>query len=229
MYAYQDALFVLAADKGIHNGSPALHARLLAALEPQLGDRIVHVGAGTGYYTAILAELVGPAGHVYAVEIDDALASRARTALADRNNVTVIAADGAQWEKQAADAVYVNFGVARPADAWIEALRPGGRLVMPLGVPGPARRSKEGRHASHGVALRIERHLESFSARWVGPAFFVCATGQLATDADQLDALTAAFTRGGVEFVESLIWKAVPPVERCWYVGKDWALCYDEN
>ena len=72
--AYQDALFALQPDKGDNNGSPSLHARLLDELDVQIGDRIAHIGAGTGYYNTILAELVGAAGHVYAVEMDPDLA-----------------------------------------------------------------------------------------------------------------------------------------------------------
>ncbi len=43
--AYQDVLFALLTDKGINNGSPSLHARLLAELDVQIGDRIAHIGA----------------------------------------------------------------------------------------------------------------------------------------------------------------------------------------
>ena len=44
----------------INNGQPVLHAVGLSALNPQPGEMAVHIGAGTGYYTAILARLVGP-------------------------------------------------------------------------------------------------------------------------------------------------------------------------
>lgn len=55
---YQDFLVALAADKGIHNGEPSLHARSIGAASPKPGDVVIHVGAGTGYYTAVLASLV---------------------------------------------------------------------------------------------------------------------------------------------------------------------------
>jgi protein-L-isoaspartate(D-aspartate) O-methyltransferase len=47
------------------------------------GEQVLHLGCGTGYYTAIIAELVGSAGRVTAVEIDATLARKARAALAD--------------------------------------------------------------------------------------------------------------------------------------------------
>jgi protein-L-isoaspartate(D-aspartate) O-methyltransferase len=226
--AYQDALFALAPDRGVNNGSPSLHARLLAALDARPGEHVVHIGAGAGSYTASLAELVGPDGHVLAIELDGHLAGRAEAALADRANVTVVTGDGAAWPRQAADGIYVNFSVPRPAEAWIDGLRPGGRLVLPLGVPRRERRATGGRHARHGAALRIEKCRDGFAAASIGPAYFVCADGQLATTPDELQRLSAAFERGGIEFVKSLLWKVAPPVGRCWYVGDNWALCYDE-
>ena len=135
---YQDLLIALDPARGVNNGSPSLHAKLIEALGPKPGERIVHVGAGAGYYSAILAELVGPAGQVTAVEFDAALAERAETFLSGRANVRVVHGDGARWPETPADGVYVNFAVSRPADRWIEDLARDGRLVFPLGVPGPA-------------------------------------------------------------------------------------------
>ncbi|EJC83834.1 protein-L-isoaspartate carboxylmethyltransferase [Rhizobium leguminosarum bv. trifolii WSM2297] len=226
--AYQDALFALQPDKGVNNGSPSLHARLLAELDVQIGDHIAHIGAGTGYYSAILAELVGATGHVHAVEMDPDLAGHAQAALADRANVSVITADGNQWPQQEVDAIYVNFAVGRPAAPWIERLRPGGRLVLPLGVPRQGRPANGGRHASHGAALRIDRGATGYAARWIGNAYFVCANGGLTTDEQEVEKLTTAFKRGGIEFIKSLLWKTEPRIGRCWYIGDQWALCYDE-
>ncbi|MBY5448070.1 hypothetical protein HFO93_32550 [Rhizobium leguminosarum] len=64
--------------------------------------------------------------------MDPNLAAHAQTALADRANVSVINADGSQWPLEEMNAIDVNFTVARPAELWIERLRPGGRLVLPL-------------------------------------------------------------------------------------------------
>ncbi|RFB88896.1 protein-L-isoaspartate O-methyltransferase [Rhizobium leguminosarum bv. trifolii] len=223
--AYQDVLFALQPDRGVNSGSPSLHARMLAELDVQISDRIAHIGAGTGHYSAVLSELVGATGHVYAIEMDRDLAGHTRSALADRANVSVIIADGSQWPQQEMDAIYVNFAVARPAEPWIENLRPGGRLVLPLGVPRQIRPSSSGRHASHGAALRIERGARGFAARWIGTAYFVCANGGLTIDENEIEALTAAFKRGDIEFVKSPIWKTEPRIGR---FGDQWALCYDE-
>ncbi|MGO8470334.1 hypothetical protein AB9F45_39400, partial [Rhizobium leguminosarum] len=61
----------------------------------------------------------------------------------------------------------------------------------------------------------------------IGTAYFVCANGGLKIDDNEIEALTAAFRRGGIEFVKSLIWKTEPRIGRCWYIGDQWALCYD--
>lgn len=78
IYACQNVLFVLQSSRGVNNGEPALHARLIHALAPARGQRVVHLGAGTGYYTAILGHLVGQNGAVIGVEYDADFADRAR-------------------------------------------------------------------------------------------------------------------------------------------------------
>ncbi len=132
---YQDVVVALDAERGVNNGSPSLHARWMHLLSPRRGERIAHVGAGVGYYSAILAELVGNEGLVAAVEYDAGRAQRATDNLKDSSNVEVIAADGRRWPQQAADVIYVNFATPRPADMWIDSLAVGGRLIFPLGVP----------------------------------------------------------------------------------------------
>jgi protein-L-isoaspartate(D-aspartate) O-methyltransferase len=66
---------------GINNGQPSLWAYLLDRLDLMPGEQVLHLGCGTGYYTAIIAELVGLAGRVTAVEIDTTLAEKAEEAL----------------------------------------------------------------------------------------------------------------------------------------------------
>jgi protein-L-isoaspartate(D-aspartate) O-methyltransferase len=225
---YQDVLFALLSRRGVNNGSPSLHARWLHALSLGEGERVAHIGAGSGYYTAILAHLVGSRGHVFAVEFDPALAELARDNLSDRPNVTVIEGDGAEWPREAVDAVYVNVAVGRPADGWIEHLRPNGRLVLPLGVPRPKPSPWGGIHSLHGAGLCVTRHTGGFAARWLGPVSFVCAEGRLSPAGAEREALQAAFERGGIEFVRSLIWKESAAPGRCWFTGSGWALSYDE-
>jgi protein-L-isoaspartate(D-aspartate) O-methyltransferase len=227
VHVYQDVLFALSPERGVNNGSPSLHAKWLHEMALKEGERVCHIGAGSGYYTAIMAQLVGRTGHVLAVEIDPVLAEMARANLAGLSNVSVICGDGASFPTAACDGVYVNFAVERPADAWIDYLALLGRLIFPLGVSMPDRFNRSVRHARHGVGLRIERHASGFAAKYLGPAYFVCAEGDLRASEREAEALRTAFKDGGVEFVKSLVWKANTTPERCWYSGRGWHLSYD--
>lgn len=225
--AYQDKLLVLNAGKGINNGSPSLHAAMIEALNVQPAARIVHIGAGTGYYSAILAELVGDDGHVLAVEYDSDLAAFANQALEDRGNVTVIHGDGVAYPIEPVDAVYVNFATDRPADRWTEGLRPGGSLLFQLGFPVNAP-AAGGPIYGNGGAFLVRREAQGFSARYLLRTAFIFSEGDLsAGDASSSrDALQAAFQNGRAEQVQSLIWKESIDPEQCWFVGNDWALSY---
>ena len=72
VYLYQDALVGIIPERGLNNGQPWLHAMLIAAAGPRPGEHAVHIGAGVGYYTAILAHMVGENGRVTAIEFDNA-------------------------------------------------------------------------------------------------------------------------------------------------------------
>lgn len=128
-----NVLVTLDAQKGLNNGEPALWARIFVQLKLEEGERVLQVGAGAGYYSAILAHLVGQRGRVAAVEADPELADRARENLVDWNPVQVIAGDGAeQAGEDVFDAIVVFAGATHPASRWLDGLGPGGRLVLPL-------------------------------------------------------------------------------------------------
>ncbi|MGE0154710.1 MAG: protein-L-isoaspartate O-methyltransferase [Reyranellaceae bacterium] len=224
---YQDVLLALQPERGVNNGSPSLHIRLLHALDVRPGQRVLHLGAGAGYYTAILAELAGPQGSVTGVELDPDLAALAERNLKPWKQARIVCGDGFHWPRAPTDRIYVNFALARPADAWLSHLPLGGRLLFPLAVPAPAPRSGV-RHAMRGGALLVENRGPGFAASHVAPAYFVWAAGQRPEDAAMLAKLTEAFDRGGIEFVRSLVWKGAGDPGRCWFWQPDWALCYDK-
>lgn len=225
-HVYRDVLFALDAEKGINNGEPSLHARLIDALAPKAGDTIVHIGAGTGYYSAILAELVGPAGHVLAIEADARLGEMARTNLSDRDNVEVVVGDGAGYPRQDVEGVYVSFAVAAPAANWVEHLKQGGRLIFPLGVPETGKGGL--RHAHRGAMLRVMRQAVGFAAEFVCPAAFIFGVAEAGKTDDELARrLAEAFTTRRARDVKSLIWHEPADPDRCWIHSKDWSLCYD--
>jgi protein-L-isoaspartate(D-aspartate) O-methyltransferase len=73
-----DVLVAIDETRRLNNGQPSLWAARFDQLGLKPGDRVIHVGAGLRYYSAILAEIVGPSGEVTAIEIDPGLAERAR-------------------------------------------------------------------------------------------------------------------------------------------------------
>src|SRR5271166_4616057 len=68
---YHDVLIAYDEQRRLNNGLPSLWAFVFDKLHVARGERVLHLGCGMGYYTAVLAELVGPAGGVSAVEIDE--------------------------------------------------------------------------------------------------------------------------------------------------------------
>jgi protein-L-isoaspartate(D-aspartate) O-methyltransferase len=90
---YHDVLVAIDETRRLNNGQPSLWAQLFDVLDLAKGDFLIHVGAG--YYSAILAEIVGRKGRVTAIEIDPSLAAEAQRNLAhDWPQVAVVAADG---------------------------------------------------------------------------------------------------------------------------------------
>ncbi len=91
---YEDVLVGIDARRGINNGQPSLHAQAIDALGLKEGETVLQIGAGAGYYTAILATLVGAQGRVTAYEIEPDIAERAVANLARYSQVEVRARSG---------------------------------------------------------------------------------------------------------------------------------------
>ena len=113
---------------------PFVVAAMLEAVSLQPEDAALEVGAGSGYETAVMAELVRI---VYGVERIASLAERARATLErlDYKNVIIVHGDGSQGLPDAApfDAIVVAAAAPRPPAPLVEQLRDGGRLVIPVG------------------------------------------------------------------------------------------------
>jgi protein-L-isoaspartate(D-aspartate) O-methyltransferase len=124
---YHDVVVALDPARQLNNGQPSALAQWFAAIDPQSGDAVLHVGAGVGYYTAILAEIVGPGGRVHACEVDGELAQRARANLAAWPQVAVETSDASVIEPASYDAIFINAGCTHARPEWLAALRAGGR------------------------------------------------------------------------------------------------------
>jgi protein-L-isoaspartate(D-aspartate) O-methyltransferase len=133
-HVYHNYSIAIDPARQLFNGTPAFVATLIDRLALTSGARVLHIGAGLGYYSALLASTVGRSGHVAAIEVDPDLAAQARTNLAAMPWVDVIEADGHGPFIGPFDAILVNAGVTHPVDAWLDALAPGGRMALPLTV-----------------------------------------------------------------------------------------------
>ena len=211
---YDDVLVGLDVELGINNGQPSLHARCLAACDPQPGETALHVGAGAGYYSAILAHLVGPRGRVIAYEIEAHLAERAAANLALLPQVSVRATSGAEAPLPACDVIYVSAGASHPVPAWLDAMRIGARLMFPL-------TADDGGGCMLLVTRRSER---GYAARASLRVSFIACIG--ARDARQSQALRQAFAVRSEHGIRSLRRDDAPDAS-AWVAGPGWWLSSD--
>jgi protein-L-isoaspartate(D-aspartate) O-methyltransferase len=130
---YQDVVVAIDSARQINNGQPSVHARWLEVVSPQPGESVLHIGCGVGYYTSILAELVGPSGRVVAYEIEADLAARAQACLQAWPQVRAELGDGSQ-PGSPYDVVYVNAGATHARKEWLSSLTEKGRILLPLTV-----------------------------------------------------------------------------------------------
>ncbi|GJD62817.1 protein-L-isoaspartate O-methyltransferase family protein [Methylobacterium frigidaeris] len=210
---YRDVLVSLRPEAGLNNGEPSLHALCLAAARLRAGERVVQVGAGGGYYTAILAELVGPAGRVDAYEVEPDLAAAARAALSGYEQVGVHPRSGAEAPLPAADLVTVAAGATAPLPVWLDALDPGGRLLVPL----TADRGGGGML----LATRPADEDGAWPARFLSPVSFVpCAGARRPEEAARLGPAFRDRDWRGV----SRLHRGGPPGPRAFVAGEGWWL-----
>jgi protein-L-isoaspartate(D-aspartate) O-methyltransferase len=210
-FLYQDIVVALKQSAGINNGQPSLHALCLAALEVRHGETAVHVGAGTGYYTAILAKLVGETGRVEAYEIDEDMGKSARRNLATMAQVRVHAASGTVGPLPECDLLYVNAGASSPLAVWLDALGLEGRLLFPLTPDEGA-----------GPMLLVSRQADgSYGARALCPVVFIPCVG--ARDVESERRLSQALKRRKMDEIRSLH-RDNAPDESAWCEGNGWWL-----
>jgi protein-L-isoaspartate(D-aspartate) O-methyltransferase len=206
-----DVLVAIDETRRLNNGQPSLWAALFDQLGLKPGDRVIHVGAGLGYYSAILAELVGPSGNVTAIEIDPGLAERARANLARAwPQAMVVVADGFAFRPEdPVDAIVVNAGVSHLALPWLDSLKAdSGRLLVPL------------TNANlWGAFLIVTRRGARYPVRFASRVGIIACTGGRDDKAEAR--LAVALARADYTAVKSLRCAPEEPDDTCWLAGDD--------
>jgi protein-L-isoaspartate(D-aspartate) O-methyltransferase len=187
--AYADRSIAIKLQDGVaisSSSQPAIMAEMLEMLAVREGDRVLEIGAGSGYNAALLAEIVGPAGYVETIDLDDDLVAAARTHLesAGYARVHVVLGDGARGDPANApfDAVIASVGVEGIPPAWIAQLRAGGRLVAPLTI------------RSLQKVVAFERTANGLESRAIVDAAFIMLRGPSASS----DTVTLAVGDAGI-------------------------------
>lgn len=142
-YAYEDRPLPIGYGQTI--SAPSIVAYMTELLDPDVGHKVLEIGTGSGYQAAVLAEIVAPEsapsdtwGHVWSIERIPELAEWARDNLermgySDR--VTVVVGDGTLGlpEEAPFDRIIVTAAAPKVPEPLLEQLKPGGRLVIPVG------------------------------------------------------------------------------------------------
>ena len=131
-HVYHNTRIALDPERILNNGEPGLTASVMDYAEPKEGEKVVHIGCGAGYFTAVWAQIIGEKGQVTAIEIDEELAERAKQNLKELPNVNVISGNGAFEKFEGADIIVMSAGTNRLQRNWVESLNDGGRLLVPF-------------------------------------------------------------------------------------------------
>jgi len=166
-YAYENRPLPIGHGQTI--SQPYIVALMTDLLEPDENDVVLEVGTGSGYQAAVLAELVD---HVYSIEIIEPLATSAGERLKHRgyDNVTTKLGDGYYgWDEHGPfDSIIVTAAASHVPPPLIEQLRPGGRMVIPVG----------GRFMTQLLLLLEKGDDGEIVTRQIGAVRFVPLTGK---------------------------------------------------
>jgi protein-L-isoaspartate(D-aspartate) O-methyltransferase len=153
---------------------PYIVARMTELLGIGPGARVLEIGTGSGYQSAVLSEVVGPEGEVYTIEIVAPLGVLARETLEQEGyrNVHVRIGDGYQgWQEHAPfDAIIVTAAPPEVPRPLLDQVKPGGRIVLPVG------------EVWQDLQVLTKRADGSFDTQKVLPVRFVPMTGEAQRD-----------------------------------------------
>lgn len=212
---YHNVLVALDEKRRLNIGEPLLWARHFDRIALKDGDRVLQIGTGSGYYTAILAQLAGPDGRVEGIEIDAPLAAQAAHNLEPWPTAQVRLGDARVPLEGRWDLIVAFAGATAPHAWWLDGLADGGRLLLPMTAGNFSQRG--------GFMLRLDRRGDTFSAHsagWVG--FYPCAGARNPEDEAALD--RALGDPLGQQAVRSLRRDRHDQEESCWLHRDGWCL-----
>ena len=206
-HLYHDVRVAIDSKRNLNNGQPSFLAGLIQLLNLRVGQTVYHVGCGTGYYSAIMAEVVGSTGRVIGVEVDEELVQHATKNLHAYEQVEVVNADGFAYDPGRVDAILVNAGVNHMSKVWLKALRTKGRMVLPMTLAN-----------QNGGILKVVRTGRNWQARFTSRVgIFPCVGGR---DEREEEKLEKAFKGGGAFEVRSLRFDRHRRSRECWLHGE---------
>jgi len=176
---YSDSALVTRVSGGLPSSStsqPTLVAQMLELLELAPGQRVLEIGAGTGYNAALMQEIVGDAGHVTTIDIQEDVVAQTRRLLraAGYGRIEVIARDGALGEPENGpyDRIIATVGCPDISPTWVDQLAEGGFMLVPL------------QHGAEGFnpVVRMWKEGERVLGRFVGFSGFMSIQGELAAE-----------------------------------------------
>lgn len=207
---YHNVVVAIDAARNLNTSLPSYMATIVDLMGVTIGSRVCQIGAGLGYYSAIIAELVGDSGSVLALELDGDLAAQTQSNLVPYTNTRCAHADGSSFPlpKEFFDAVVVNAGVSQIQRSWLDSLRDGGRLVVPIMIseeePGQVARVTR-----HGKRFRIEFVMDTMVYPCAGSDDQNYANG-LREAVDTFGWYSNAELRFDVENADSSAWLTTP-------------------
>jgi protein-L-isoaspartate(D-aspartate) O-methyltransferase len=209
---YHNVLVALDESRNLNTGEPSLWAHHFDRIGVHAGERVLQIGTGSGYFTAILAELVGATGKVLGCEVDAPLAAAAAKNLTPWPQAVVRKVEGAPAIEGEWDVIIAFAGATAPPRAWIEALAPAGRALIPL--------TSDQRW---GLLLRVDRTASGLAARSAGNIAIFQGHG-LRTEAESAALAGALADQVGRMALKSLRRDCHDKDDTCWLHGDGWCL-----
>ena len=209
---YHDVLVSIDEQRDLNNGQPSLWAFVFDRLHIQKGQTVLQIGAGVGYFTAILAHLVGVEGKVIAYEIDWQLSEKARKNLHEYKQVEFSCGDAVNCDTfPKLDRIVAFAGATHPPKRWLQSLADGGRMMLPLTASD-----------RRGFMMLLERDGDKNRISSLGPCgFYHCESARKASEGTALRATLDTDREALGKLDQLFTTPADETSSNVWFAGED--------